>query len=257
MSAVIGTIGWARHTGGRLTFREKLRLMADAVSLQMRVLPQQVRWRLGFAEGSHPAIDVDSIRPPDTRAAKAAEAHCRETSDPYLVNHCLRTYLWGRVLGAQARLSFDEELFYVASLLHDLGLTQSYAERPTGVPCFAVRGASGARQLVQEAGWSAERQEKVAEAITLHVNVSVGLEHGPEAHLLNMSTALDVTGLRYWEIHQATADAIVNRVPRLGMKKEIWKVWKEEADRHPDCRGHFLNRYLQFGRRVQSAPYPD
>jgi len=257
MAHSIGTLAWAEATGGRLTFRERLALLADAVMLQARVLPAQLRWRLGLAADYISGLDVATIRAPDSAAARMAEEHCREVSPPYLVNHCLRSYVWGRLLAAHRGLRPDDELLYVASLLHDLGLTPPYANGPVDAPCFAVRGAEGARRVARRAGWTEPFERRLAEAITLHVNVDVGLEHGVEAHLLNASTALDVTGLRCWEIGSSSVQATLERFPRLGMKAAIWSAWASEARRHPDCRGAFLNRYLQFGSRVRAAPFPD
>ena len=133
----------------------------------------------------------------------------------------------------------------------------SSSSGPTDPPCFAVRGANAAHEFARGVGLAPAAQERVAEAISLHVNVSVGLEHGPEAHLLNAGTALDVTGLRYWELPEGAADAVVARHPRLDMKRLIGEAWKVEADAHPECRGHFLNQFLQFGSRVRSAPFAE
>src|SRR4030095_15830062 len=116
-----------------------------------------------------------------------------------------------------------------------------YAAGPTDPPCFAVRGAAAARELARGVGRAPTAQARAAEAISLHVNVNVGLEHGPEAHLLNAGTALDVTGLRYWELPEGAADAIVARHPRLDMKRLIWDAGKGDADAHPPERGHVLN----------------
>jgi hypothetical protein len=74
---------------------------------------------------------------------------------------------------------------------------------------------------------------------------------------LNAGTALDVTGVRYWELPEGAADAVVARHPRLDMKRLIWDAWKAEADAHPECRAHFLNQFLQFGSRIRSAPFAE
>jgi hypothetical protein len=250
-------MAWAEETGGRLRPRERLALLAGAVALQIRILPAQLRWRLGLGRGPTLALDPAAIRLPDSAAARSAEEHCREVSPPYLVNHCLRAYLWGRLLAAGSGFAADEELLYVACLLHDLGLTPRYAAAPGDAPCFAVRGARAARDLTALAEWAPPRREALAEAIALHLNTSVGLEHGPEAHLLNAATALDTTGLRSWEIPPQAIAAVLARLPRLDLKRELWGVWKAEADLHPACRGFFLNRWLQFGSRVRSAPFPE
>lgn len=252
----IGTLEWCRRTGGKLSFRDKLAQLGDAVVMQLELLPAQLRWRLGLPARVSP-IDAAQMKAPDTAAARAAETHCREVSPPYLVNHCLRSYLWARLLSEHRRLAVDEELLYVACLLHDLGLTERYSTGRAGVHCFAIRGAEAASEVVRDTEWPAARAQAMAESITLHVNVRVGPEHGTEAALLNAATALDVTGLRFWELHPDTVRSVVTRVPRLQMKKEIWSVWKPEADAHPGCRAHFLDRYLQFGSRVRSAPFDE
>ena len=252
----IGTLEWCRRTGGKLGFRDTLAQLAEAITMQIALLPGELRWRLGFPTRV-PPLDPAKFEPPDTAASRAAEAHCRAVSPPYLVNHCLRSYLWARLFAEHQRLSVDDELLYVACLLHDLGLTQRYASGRPGVHCFAIRGAEAARAVAREAGWPDERADAMAESITLHVNVRVGRPYPPEARLLNAATALDVTGLRFWELHPDSVSTVVTRLPRLGMKKEIWSVWKPEADAHPGCRAHFLDRYLQFGFRVRTAPFDE
>lgn len=254
----IGTLAWCRRTGGTLSFRDTLAQMADGIALQMRVLPRQLAWKLGLPRRLPEPVDVAGLRAPDSAAAKAAEEHCREVSEPYLVNHCLRSYLWGRILAAGGGLDLDDELFYVASLLHDLGLTKHYETGPPDVHCFAIRGADAARTVMQAQGWEQAPEDTVAEAITLHLNAQVPLEaYGAVAHLLNASTALDVTGVRYWDVHPDTARAVVEQVPRLDMKRSLLPVWQAEANRHPGCRAHFLSRYVQFGHRIRTAPFEE
>jgi len=252
--AEVGTLAWARKRGGRLSFRDKLAQLGEAISLQMRVLPAQLRWRLGLA-GPGALIDITEIRIPDSALARLAEEHCREVSPEFLVNHCLRTYLWARCLAVPCGLHPDEEVLWVASLLHDLGLTERYATEPANVPCFAVRGGEAARALCERAGWA--RTDRAVEAITLHVNVAVDIAYGEEALLLNAATALDVTGLRIWELHKDTARAIVDRHPRLAMKREILATWHGEAEAHRSTRAHFLSHWLDFERRIRKAPFSE
>jgi hypothetical protein len=257
MGTGVGTLAWAERTRGRLSFGDRLGLLGSALVLQARLLPAQVRWQLGLPTAQGPSVDPATLRAPDSAAAKAAEELCREISEPYLVNHCLRTYLWGRILAAQDGIRFDDELFYVACLMHDAGLVKPYLADPPDVPCFAVRGAEVARRLAAKQGWTPARVHAVAEAIALHLNVDVPLAEGPEAHLLNGGAALDVTGIRYWRLDPRIILDVLSRLPRLDMKRRIWDAWKSEADAHADCRGRFLNRYLQFRYRVRSAPFAE
>jgi hypothetical protein len=53
-------------------------------------------------------------------------------------------------------------------------------------------------------GASEERARKVAEAISLHLNVTVPARLGAEAHLLSKGVSLDVIGRRLHQIPAAT-----------------------------------------------------
>ena len=89
------------------------------------------------------------------------------------LHHCLRTYVWGALLGRRDRLDWDDELLYVACLLHDLGLTPAHDGREPGIECFAVEGARAADAFLADAGWDVGRRARVAEAIVLHNNAQV------------------------------------------------------------------------------------
>jgi HD superfamily phosphodiesterase len=202
--------------------------------------------------GQRRAADLDGVRIPDSRIARDAEELCREVSPPHLLQHCQRTYLWGSLLGRQGGIRYDEELFYVASLLHDLGATSRYPGE--GLHCFGVASALAARDFVRAREWEEARARAVAEAISLHLNVRVGLEHGPEAHLLSAATALDVTGLRVWELDRGTIGAVLARHPRLDFAREMDAFARREMEARPDGRIRFLYQYLRFGQLMQRCP---
>jgi hypothetical protein len=250
-----GTLAWARRTGGELRFRDRLELLSIAVAHQARVLPAQLWSWLGLPARHPPAYDLAELRPPDSTAARRAEEHLATIAEPFLVNHSIRTYLWSRILARPPGIPFDDELLYVASLLHDAGLVEPHRSA-TGA-CFTLRSADAARALTEALGWHPARRDRLAEVITLHVNPRVARSLGAEAHLMNGGVVLDVTGLRLWEVHPELARAVLERLPRLDMKRRLWEIWRCEADAHPRCRGRFANRYLQFGHRVRSAPFDE
>jgi predicted HD phosphohydrolase len=235
--------------------RDVLSQLGSAVAYQISILPAQTRWLLGLSRPGPLPLDPASVTAPDSAVAREAEALSREASPPAIFNHCLRSYLWGRLLAARHGVKLDDEFFYVACLLHDLGLTERYAGGPASIHCFTLRSAEPARALVEKAGWNAARCDALAEAITLHVNVHVGKPHPPEARFLNASTALDVTGLRCWEFPPETMRAILARHRRLGLKAVILRAWNAEAKARPASRAAFLNRYLWFNRRIRGAPF--
>jgi hypothetical protein len=59
---------------------------------------------------------------PETPAAAAALSVATRYYSPALLNHCIRCYLWGATYSAAHGIAFDDELYYVAALLHDMGL---------------------------------------------------------------------------------------------------------------------------------------
>jgi hypothetical protein len=247
----VGSLEWARRTHGRLSARDRTELIAQGVKRQA----QAVRARLGSRGGA--ALDLDGYRPPDTPAAREAEELCREASPPVLEEHCHRTHLWGVVMGREEGLEWDEEALYVAALTHDLGLTERFRDHHPDAGCFSLDSASAAAELVEGRGWDGGRSERVQEAITLHLNAAVPLSNGPEAYLLQLGAALDVTGFRFGEVERGTRDAIVARHPRRGMKREFRALMDEEVTRHPASRPAFFTKRLGFKVMIERAPFDD
>jgi hypothetical protein len=149
----------------------------------------------------------------------------------------------------------DDEALYVACLLHDIGLFGSYGTATPEAECFAIRSARVAFDVLAACRWDRARQERVAEAITLHVNGDVPRALGPEAYLLEQGVMLDVTGLHAWNLHPATIAGVFARAPRLDQRTALWPAFRDEARAHPQCRGFFAMRYLQFGLLVRWAPW--
>lgn len=252
----IGTLEWARRTGGKMSEGERWAMLARAVARQLQVLPSQLLEASGI-QRSRLSFDVDQFLPPDSELARHAESLCSRVSTPALYNHCLRTYVWGRVLAQLDGIRFDDELFYVASVLHDLGLTPHPSAQRHDIHCFAVAGAYAAREYMSSLGLSPERSDALAEAICLHLNVSVPLDQGPEAHLLAAGTSLDVVGARTWDIPPADRERVLARYPRKGLKDELLRLFRQELERRPKSRTGFLCTWLPFARLVRKAPFPD
>lgn len=248
----VGTLAWARENGGALGKRDRLELLLQVVTTPLHRLAPYLRGKKRAGQG---ALDLADVRPPDSAIARKAEELCREASSAILVNHCQRTYLWGKILAALCEIRHDDELFYVACVLHDLGLTEAYGSGATC--CFSVKSAHAAERIVEGHGWPTARREALAEAITLHMNISVDLAHGPEAHLLNAGAGLDVVGARAAEIPAALRHAVVLAHPRHGMKVGFDALLRREADLCPASRAHFLYRYLGFGLLARRAPFAD
>jgi hypothetical protein len=253
----VGTLAWAERRGGILTRRERIRLLGDAARLQMRILPAQTRALLGRPNPRAFSVDPDRLRVPDTMIAREAEALCSAVYTQALLHHCLRCYAWGTILAERDRCEHDPELFYVTCLLHDLGVSDRYRDAVAGQACFAATGATVARDWSQEHGWQEPRCTALADAMCQHLNPLVRPEDGVEAHLMQAGAAFDVVGVRHWEVAIPTVQTVLASHPRLGFKKSFGEVMCAQADQHRGTRIHFLYRYMQFGGRIDRAPYDD
>lgn len=247
MPQYIGSLSWARETGGRLSWRDKIGMMTRIVRLQIATTLAQ--WR-------HPQpapFDLAAVRVPDSPLAKEAVALCEEVSPPSIALHCMRAYYWGSILGQQAKLTYDEELFFVIAQLHDLGLTPPYQGKYTDAHCFAVEGGRAAQTFCMAHGWEEDRASRVHEAIARHLNIDVPLSDGAEAHLIRAGSGLDVIGVRRWEIHRGTRQAVLTRFPRDGMVVDMQAAMAKEIAQRPDSRVAFLFQAAGFKGRMAGA----
>lgn len=249
MNHGVGSLEWARRTGGRMSLGDRLGQLALAAAFQLRVLPAQVLSQRGVTWPHALKMDLAELNPPESDLALRAETLLRTVMADHLRLHSIRSYLWARVFAAQHSIGFDDELLYLGAMLHDIGLTAKFAPTPDQ-HCFTLASADAAIAVARELSWPAERQDALAEAITLHVNVRVGLGKGPEAHLLNAATALDVTGLRLWEIPQEAVEHVLKGWPRAGFPEKFPAEWRAEAEARPQSRAAFLSRWLQFESRI-------
>lgn len=251
--ASLGTLAWAERTGGELSVRARVKEMGAATVEQVKLLSGPLRRRLALGSDRVRHLDLPA-RAPDSRAAREAEALCRELSSTALHQHCLRSWLFANLLAQRDRRRFDAELLYVICLLHDLGLTERHFEQEPRARCFAVEGAWAARDLLRRVGWEEPRAEVVAEAICMHINVRLPNEATAEARLLAAGAGLDVLGRGYGSLERSDVHAVVERHPRLELKQEIAQWMGREAAARPRGRIGLLWR-LGLERRIRAAPF--
>ena len=190
---------------------------------------------------------------PDTPSTRAADALCREVSEPFLANHQLRSYLWASVLGGARGIAVDHEALFVAAALHDLGLTDTF--RADG--CFEVVGGDAAAQFLAAQGWSADRAEVVRRAIVLHIEQSVPLELGAVAHVLDLGISVDVSGRRLEEIDPETRAKVLEAFPRLDFKRLMTDVLRRDAEAQPGCATAEWFGEVDLAGRIANAGFDD
>src|SRR4051812_17922786 len=163
--ADIGTVAWLERTRGRLSRREQLELMAAGVRSQAALLAR----RLGRSGDRVGRLDPRDVRIPDSAAAREAEEVCRGLP-PSVASHSHRCYLWGAILASQDGITFDEEVLYVAALLHDAGMPVAAAK--VHDCCFTLDSVLAVRALNSPLEPQA-RRHAAEEAIAQHLNPAV------------------------------------------------------------------------------------
>ncbi|QRY54096.1 HD domain-containing protein [Mycolicibacterium septicum] len=167
---------------------------------------------------------------PQTPAATAALAVATRFYSPALLNHCIRSYLWGATYAAAHDIAFDDELYYVSALLHDIGLTDPFDSHRVS---FEEAGGDLAWVFGVAAGWPADRSARATEIIVLHMRDDVSAAADPESHLLQVATAWDVVGRRPEEFPTAVRAEILARYPRQGFGTEFITCFEDQARRKP------------------------
>jgi hypothetical protein len=171
------------------------------------------------------------IRSPQTPAATAALAVATRFYSPALLNHCIRSYVWGAMYASAHGISFDDELLYVSALLHDIGLTDAFDSHR--VP-FEEAGGDLAWVFGVAAGWPADRAARATEIIVQHMQGDVASTADPESHILQVATGWEVVGRRPEEFPAEARAVILARYPRHGFGSEFLACFQDQATRKPD-----------------------
>jgi len=136
-------------------------------------------------------FEIRGIRAPDTALCEAATALAQRSSEPFLFHHVLRSYVYAEWIGRERKLDYDRETLYVATVLHDLGLTASAPVRER----FEVEGADLAARFLLEHGMPERTRELVWDAIALHTTAEIPQRKAPEIALCQLGIACDLRGV--------------------------------------------------------------
>jgi hypothetical protein len=175
------------------------------------------------------------IKVPDTVLVRDAIDLSRSASEPFLFNHVMRSWLFGVLLSESAERAPDAELLAVATILHDLGLTDRY----TAENRFEVDGANAARSFLKGRGISTQQMQVVWDAIALHKE--------PEVVMTHSGITADVLGAGLDRIPHDKQGAILAEFPRLALKDRFKECLCNIARRKPEST--FDNIARDFGVR--------
>lgn len=166
----------------------------------------------------------------DSKLARKATQLVEAVSSKPLYHHCIRTYLFGKLLGTRDGLKYDDELLYLGAVLHDLGLTKKF---DSGEQRFEVDGADAAQAFVLEHGLAPEKAEIVWEAIALHSSIGIASRKQPEIALVHLGASADLIGIGIEAIDPEIIERVIEAYPRLGCNKAIMKLILSQIKRKP------------------------
>jgi HD domain len=171
---------------------------------------------------------VAGVRLVDSKIARDATQLGREAYPPYLFNHAVRTFLFGSLIGKKLRQRFDEEVLYLACILHDLGLT----DRFEGELPFEIQGAEAAKTFLEQRTYAKDKLGIVWDGIAMHASV-IGHYKQAEIRLVGEGAGIDIVGPDYSQISKTDVDEILGAFPRLELKNSFLKTCAGVVRRHP------------------------
>jgi HD domain-containing protein len=174
---------------------------------------------------------LEDIQWPQTPAAIAAREVSTTYHTPALANHCARSYVWAAAYADLHGVPHDQELLYVAAMLHDLGLVREFDSHEVA---FEYAGGHVAWVFGAGAGWPVPRRVRLREVIVRHMWDEVDVTADPEGHLLELATGLDVSGRNPDRWPAPLRDQVVAAIPRLSLPSEFVACFADQAARKPD-----------------------
>ena len=203
------------------------------------------------------------IGAPDSSLVRDVIELARESSEPYLFNHVVRSWLFSTALAKKAKAPVDLEVLAVATLLHDLGLTERYS---SDTDRFEVDGANAARAFLHSRHLTASDIQLVWDAIALHSTRSIAVHKEPVVAFCHHGVQVDISGLQFELIDRAVREQILHEYPRLSLKSRLTSclcavVRRKPATTFDNFLHDFGDRYvpgyhaLSSVDRLESAPF--
>jgi hypothetical protein len=168
---------------------------------------------------------------PDTPATAAALEVAIRFCSPALLEHSIRSWYWSVAFAeATGARPVDLELLAVAALLHDTGLTPAFDN--VALP-FETAGGSVGWAVAAGARWAPARRDRVIEVIERHMWPDVDPAVDPEGHLLEIATALDISGARAGVLPDGFVAEVLAAHPRGTLGPEFTACVTDQAARKP------------------------
>lgn len=192
---------------------------------------------------------------PDSPLVAAAIDLVRRHSEPYLFNHAVRSWLFAVRLGQLEGVRCDPAVVAVGTLLHDLGLTDSF----TGSRRFEVEGADTARAFARQEGMDECQLQLIWDSVALNSTPSIALFKEPEVALVTAGIGVEF-GFQYSTIPATDMHNILEAYPRLEMKRrfahDVCRIVESRPETtYDNFAGDFGERFVAGYRRASTVDY--
>lgn len=174
-------------------------------------------------------VTIGGLTAPDSGLSRTGASLAESVHSKSMLHHVHRTWWFAEFLGHRRQLKYDREVVYLASVLHDLGLTKEFAADQR----FEVDGANAASRILRGQGYADAKADLVWQAIALHSSGGIAGLMAPEIALVHMGAHVDVMGLHYEEVTPAFVDDVLQAYPRLGFKAAFQEALAEVARKKP------------------------
>jgi len=177
--------------------------------------------------------DMTTLSLPSTPIAAQALDFAASAEAAPIANHSVRSYLFACLLANHLRmrpaLDYDDELLFLACVLHDIGLTEQGNRRQR----FEIDGADLAAEFLIGKGLGRAETETVWEAIALHSSSGIAERRGAVCRLTRGGVTMDF-GADPAIVGDAEAQAIHAAYPRLGIATAITDAIVTQAKERPE-----------------------
>jgi hypothetical protein len=185
------------------------------------------------AGAASPARSVAGITVPDSPLARDATAEAKGSLPPEIFNHSLRTFLFAELVSKAQKIDHDVEAVYVASILHDTGLSTAHMSDRNR---FEVDGANLARDILEKHGVTGQRADVVWDAIALH-DSSLARWKGPEVRLVSSGVNVDF-GAFLDVLDKADIRGVLGAAPRTNFVPVFLNAVAAVAKKKPNATGN-------------------
>lgn len=148
---------------------------------------------------------------------------------PAVTAHSRRSFQFAAALAADDGAELDDEVLYLGTVLHDIGLSPA----AHGDERFEVRGANLVRELLHAGGMEPDRVANVWDCIAMHASTPLARHKSPETRYANLGIALDVRGGGADRLAPDFVRSVLDAWPRDDFPREFEAVLADEVRAHP------------------------